>query len=181
MPTLFDLTLALGLAMDALALSIVIGALLPTGERRYAARPPLVFGAFQAAMTLAGWGVASLPGIALPPTAIAITVFVILVALGVKMIWEGARGETELTIVPAWPALLGMGIATSLDALAAGVGIGLMHAPIAVTATWIGLVTAILSLVGVLGGRLLARWLGRRPLIVGGVVLIALGVKALVA
>ncbi len=179
MPTLFDLTLALGLAMDALALSIVIGALLPPRAQAYAARPPLVFGVFQAAMTLAGWGLASLPGIALPPTAIAVTVFVILVGLGIKMIWEGVRGETELTIVPAWPALLGMGVATSLDALAAGVGIGLMHAPIGVTATWIGLITALLSLVGVLGGRLLAERLGRRPLVVGGLVLMALGIKAL--
>ena len=181
MPTLFDLTLALGLAMDALALSIVIGALLPPGARACATRPALVFGAFQVAMTAAGWALASLPRIALPPTAIAVTVFVILVGLGAKMIWEGVRGETELTIVPTWSALLGMGVATSLAALAAGVGIGLMQEPIGVTATWIGPVTAVLSLGGVLGGRLLADRLGRRPLVVGGLVLIALGIEALVA
>ncbi len=178
---LFDVTLALGLAMDALALSLVIGALLPPGERAYALRPALVFGVFQAAMTIIGWGLASLPGIALPQTTIAIIVFVILLGLGAKMIWEGLRGDAQLAAIPTWPLLLGMGVATSLDALAAGVGVGLMHQPIGVTATWVGLVTGVLSFAGVLGGRLFAKRLGRRPMVVGGVVLIALGVKALVA
>lgn len=180
----FDIPLGFALAMDATVVSVVIGMVVPVeagAMRRWAARPAAVFGGFQAGMVALG-GALGAPLLEwLPETALRVIVLVVLAALGLKMLWEARRGEEAARSLPGWKELLGLALATSIDALGAGVSLRLLgRDDVLAAALTIGLVTAVLCLVGTLGGRVLARVLGRTPLMIGGVTLIALGVFAAV-
>jgi len=73
-----------------------------------------------------------------------------------------------------------LAIATSLDAFAVGVMLPMLNAPLALSLVTIGIVTALLSVLGLYAGRHLGAMLGRRLDAVGGLVLVGLGVKILV-
>ena len=73
-----------------------------------------------------------------------------------------------------------LAIATSIDALAVGVTLPMLGAPLLTTVITIGVTTAVLSAVGLFAGRRFGAMLGPRLDIVGGLVLIGLGVKILV-
>lgn len=172
----YDLTLGLApLAMDALVVSIVIGMVLPLdapAARRFAARPALAFGGFQAGMVALGWAIGTPLMTALPENVLRIIVFAMLLGLGLKMAWEAWRGEAHEARLPGVVELLGMALATSVDALGAGISLRLLGRDTVVQAALtIGLVTAVLCLAGTLGGRALGRVLGRYPLVLGALVL----------
>lgn len=176
------LLLALGLSMDAVAVSICAGLARP-GERFWRAmRMPLAFGFFQALMPLLGWlgGQTFVERIAAWDHWIA---FALLAGIGGKMLWEAWRGEDECPAGGdpfAWGRLLVLSVATSIDALAAGLSIALIGLHVGVTVAIIGATTALLCLPAVrLGGRLGERWASRAE-VVGGLVLIAIGVRILV-
>lgn len=73
-----------------------------------------------------------------------------------------------------------LAIATSIDAFAVGVMLPMLDAPLGLSLATIGVVTALLSMAGLLAGRRFGALLGRRLDAVGGLVLIALGFKILV-
>lgn len=175
--------LAVGLAMDATAVAAARG----LTARRITTRDVLLvaglFGGFQALMPLLGWWL----GLRLGPLVqdwdhwIA---FVLLGALGGKMLWE-ARGSDE----PKAEAngdpfglriLLVMALATSIDAFAVGVTLPILHAPLGTSLVTIGVVTAVLSALGLFAGRRFGALLGRRLDALGGLLLIGLGIKILV-
>lgn len=178
----FDIPLGFALAMDATVVSVVIGMVVPAGEmRRWVARPAATFGGFQAAMVAIGWALGAPLLSWLPETALRVIVLVVLVALGLKMIVEARRDDGHAPSLPGWKELVGLALATSIDALGAGVSLRLLgREDVGAAALTIGLVTAALCLTATLGGRILARVLGRSPLVVGGVTLIGLGVLAIV-
>jgi putative Mn2+ efflux pump MntP len=72
-----------------------------------------------------------------------------------------------------------LGIATSIDALAAGITLPMLRAPFTLSIVTIGVVTAILSAAGLFAGRHFGAVLGKRLDVAGGVVLIGLGCKIL--
>ena len=107
--------------------------------------------------------------------------FIILVLIGINMIKEGKEEEEKCDIEIGLKALLGMGIATSIDALAVGLSFamnGQQHIYLYVMI--IGIVTFIISVVGTNLGSKVGELLGSKAHYFGGTVLIILGLKALI-
>jgi putative Mn2+ efflux pump MntP len=111
--------------------------------------------------------------------------FVLLVAIGGKMLAEGGNREKKETPhsdddLFGPKVLFILAVATSIDALAAGLTLPMLGAPMGLSLATIGLTTAVLSAIGLFAGRLFGASLGRRLDFAGGVVLIGLGIKILV-
>jgi putative Mn2+ efflux pump MntP len=179
------LLLSVGLAMDATAVAAARGLATPVITARHVALVAGFFGGFQALMPLIGWylGAQVGPWVQAWDHWIA---FVLLVAIGGKMLWE-ARGEGEDDDAPGpadgdlfgFKVMLLLAIATSIDALAAGFTLTMLDVPVALSLATIGLTTALLSALGLFAGRRFGAHLGARLDILGGVVLIGLGGKIL--
>jgi putative Mn2+ efflux pump MntP len=178
------LLLSVGLAMDATAVAAAKGLAAPRIRVRHVALVALFFGGFQALMPLIGWLVGSRVGelVAAWDHWIA---FVLLGGIGAKMLWE-ARGGADGEPPPNEADLFGLrtmfvlAIATSIDALAVGVTLPLLQAPLALSVITIGVTSAALSALGLFAGRRFGAVLGKRLDVVGGLVLIGLGTKILI-
>ena len=173
--------IGIGLAMDAVAVSLVSG----LAKRRLAPGDApsmaLTFGLFQAVMPLIGYalGVAAREWIQAVDHWIA---FALLGLIGAKMVWEGWHFHPDAVRGDPFGLrrLLIKGLATSLDALAVGVTLSVLDLPVWVSAAMIGLITAALCLPAVwLGARLGERWAARAE-ILGGVILAGIGGKILI-
>ncbi|AQR76037.1 hypothetical protein BXU08_19245 [Sphingomonas sp. LM7] len=179
LPLFSLLALALGLAMDAFAVSVAQGASTrstTTGTLRIAA----AFGLAQGLMPLLGWALGAAFEGAIRDIDHWIA-FVLLGLLGAKMLREGLIGA-DATPAPAllgW-ALLGAAVATSVDAAAAGITLPVIGAPIAIACGVIGLVTALLCVAGIRIGAAYGARLGKIAEITGGTVLILIGLKILI-
>lgn len=178
--------LLIGIAMstDAFAAAVGKGAAMRKPRLRDALRAGLIFGVIEALTPVVGWwlGRSALPLVDAFDHWIA---FGLLVLLGGRMIHAGLSGteEREAADDPASPArrhgfwtLAATGFATSIDALAVGVGLAFLDVNIAVVATVIGLCTLAMVTAGVMLGRVLGTIVGKRAEIVGGVILILIGV-----
>ncbi len=176
------LFIALGLAMDAFAVSIVAGSVYRQLRVRHALRMALFFGAFQAAMPLIG----SLAGLGLKTYISPYDhwiAFGLLAFVGGKMIYEAFAIESaEKNLDPSnLMVLLALSIATSIDALAVGVTLSLLTRSVAFAVVVIGLITFGLSYVGVVIGKRFGHFCESRIEALGGLVLIAIGVRILLA
>lgn len=177
--------LALGLAMDATAVAAARGLAVPAIRARHVLLVALFFGGFQALMPVVGW----LLGTRIGPLVEAWDhwiAFVLLGSIGGKMIWE-ARGkddddESEAPNVDhfALRSMFVLAVATSIDALAVGVTLPMLNAPFVLSIVTIGVVTAVLSIIGLYAGRHFGAVLGKRLDLAGGLVLIGLGCKILI-
>lgn len=179
------LLLALGLAMDATAVSTARGLATPKILPRHVALVALFFGGFQALMPLVGWLVGSRVGPLVQAWDHWIA-FALLSAIGGKMLWEARGGPAESDQDSRAADLFGikvmlvLAIATSVDALAAGFTLPMLNAPVLLSLVTIGLTTALLSALGLFAGRRFGALLGRRLDLAGGLVLIGLGTKILI-
>jgi putative Mn2+ efflux pump MntP len=170
------IALALALAMDAFAVALTQGAKFRPGLRGGLAIA-VTFGVFQALMPLAGWVIGAVALIYIEAVDHWIA-FGLLTFLGVRML-GGHVGEEEASHALTGRALLVAGVATSVDALAAGITLPTLSIAPLTAAALIGLVTFALSGAGVMLGRLAGdRW-GAWAERAGGVILIALGAKIL--
>jgi putative Mn2+ efflux pump MntP len=173
--------IAVGLAMDAFAVSLATGCTLGEKVRAgHVLRMAGTFGGFQALMPFVGW----LGGIRLADILGPFdhwVAFVLLAFIGVKMVVEGVRHDDCDVPSKKDPTrglvLVMLGVATSIDALAVGLSFGVTRAAIVVPCVIIGLVCAAFSGFGLVFGRKLGCRFGSRMEIVGGVVLVAIGVK----
>ena len=178
--TLTLLGTAWALAMDAFAVAAAVAASLPTMTFRHNFRLAWHFGLFQAGMPILGWfGGAALSSIM---TSVDHWIaFGLLVFLGLRMIWESRHPETrgeDYDPTRGW-SLVSLSVATSIDALAVGVSLGLIGVSIWVPSVVIGLVALVLTAVGCLIGRSAGHHLGQWAERMGGVVLIAIGARIL--
>lgn len=186
------LLLALGLAMDATAVSIASALATPRVRARDALLLSFMFGLFQALMPVIGWVLGNQFADAIAAWDHWLT-FVLLGGIGAKMIHEaithhhpgGPDAPKEAEKPPERnPFHLGtltlMALATSIDALAAGVTLPLLEIRLVTAAAVIGGVTFVLCLLGVSIGRRFGESLEGKLDIVGGLVLIGIGVKTLV-
>ena len=176
------LLLAFGMSMDAFAASIGKGATLHKPKFSEALRTGLIFGAIEAITPLVGWG------LGLVATRFVLQwshwiAFVLLVFLGARMILEGVRGCDEADMEPlrrhSFWLLVTTAFATSLDAMAVGVGLAFLQVNILYTALAIGCATLIMSTLGMMVGRFIGPMLGKRAEILGGLVLIGIGSQIL--
>ncbi|MGI5917980.1 MAG: manganese efflux pump MntP family protein, partial [Anaerolineae bacterium] len=173
--------LSVGLAMDAFAVSICSGMSMNPVRIRYALRIALFFGLFQALMPVAGWlgGLSFREFIASFDHWIA---FGLLAFIGGKMIYEAVKGgdECESQIDPSrLSLLLVLSIATSIDALAAGLSFSVLNVSITGPVIAIGVITAAISFAGVYLGRRCGTVLQSRAQIVGGLILLGIGTRIL--
>jgi putative Mn2+ efflux pump MntP len=172
--------IAIGLAMDAFAVSVSSGLAIRELKLRHALKIALFFGLFQAVMPVLGWlgGVSVRELIAHVDHWIA---FGLLTFIGVKMIWESFRLEPEEDrrdpLGMGW--LLTLSVATSIDALAVGITFALIDVTIVAPVIIIGAVTFVLSFAGVIIGDRVGHLFESRIEIAGGLVLIGIGVKIL--
>ena len=173
------LLIAVGLAMDSLAVSISGGIVMRPFCMRQSLRLALTMGIFQGGMTLLGW----LMGVSFSSYITAFDhwiAFILLGFLGGKMIYE-SFGEEETTISSfSTKTLLTLGVATSIDALAVGVSMAFLKTSIYFPAFIIGFVTFALSLMGVISGYRFGKIKGINVELFGGIILIAIGVKILI-
>jgi putative Mn2+ efflux pump MntP len=176
------LLLAIGLAMDATAVSVARGLQIARVLPRHVISVALFFGGFQALMPLVGWQVGSQLGPLLRLWDHWVA-FVLLAAIGGKMIWDAKAESGNLARPGADPfglsTMLLLAIATSIDALAAGITLPMLDAPLWGSIATIGLVTAACSAAGLFAGRQFGQRLGARLDLFGGLLLIGLGVKVL--
>ena len=167
--------LAIALAIDAAAVAAALGA---SGSSTSAVlRSAVAFGLAQSAMA----GLGAIGGAQLASFASGWdhwVAFGLLVVVGAKMALEEPEESPRAPDPTAW-ALVGMALATSIDALVAGVALPALDLPVGISVGIIGLVTAILAVVagrvGQAAGRLAGPWAMRGA----GVVLIALGCRVL--
>lgn len=173
---LASLLLAVALAMDAFAVALTQGARFRLGARGGAAIA-LTFGGFQAVMPLIGWAIGTVALVYVEAIDHWIA-FGLLSFLGVRML-GGHVGEGEAAHVLTGRTLLVAGLATSIDALAAGLTLPTLGVPPLLAVALIGIVTAVMSGLGVALGRIAGDRLGACAERAGGLILIGLGCKIL--
>lgn len=170
------LLLAVALAMDAFAVALTQGAKFrPSARGGFAIA--LTFGVFQALMPLIGWAIGAVALVYVEAVDHWIA-FGLLAFLGVRML-GGHVGEEEAANALTGRALLIAGVATSIDALAAGITLPTLDVAPLLAAALIGIVTFALSGAGVWLGRRAGDHLGEWAERAGGIILIGLGVKIL--
>jgi len=175
--------LAFGLAMDATAVSAARGLALTSIRMRHVLLVAGFFGGFQALMPVIGWALGARIGPLVQAWDHWIA-FVLLAFVGGKMLWEArgsGEGESESATVDhfALRSMFLLAIATSIDALAVGITLPMLNAPFMLSIVTIGVVTALLSALGLFAGRRFGTMLGKGLDLAGGIVLIALGLKIL--
>jgi putative Mn2+ efflux pump MntP len=174
------LIIAIGLSADCFA--VALSASIATKRFTFVNffRFPLTFGIFQALMMVVGW----LAGSAIIDLISAYDhwlAFALLVFIGGKMIWESFRKESdeEHKKYTSWLTLLALSIATSIDALAVGLSFAFLEVDIVVAGVTIGITAFIITIIGQLIGNRVGALVGKRAEIVGGLILIAIGIKIL--
>lgn len=182
MDILVVVLIGIGLAMDCFAVALAWGAQPGIDKIRLGVVFACVFGIFQTGMTLIGWAGGSLfMGIISPWDHW--VAFLILLVIGLKMIIEGFREETEdigePAMFPPVATILLLAVATSMDALAVGLGFALLNIDIIVPGLLIGLISAVFALAGGFLGANLEKILGNRIEILGGLILVGIGIKIL--
>ena len=170
--------LAVGLSMDAMAVAVCKGLSVQKLKPRHALITGLYFGGFQAAMPVIGYllGRSFQAYIESFDHWIA---FVLLSLLGANMIKEsfGEAEEVNCSFCPK--AMLPMAVATSIDALAVGVTFAFLQVAIVPAVSFIGVITFILSCVGVYIGHLFGAKFKSKAERIGGIVLILMGLRIL--
>ena len=174
--------LAFAMSTDAFAAAIGKGATLHKPKFSEAVRTGLIFGAIETLTPLVGWGLGMLASQLILEWNHWIA-FILLVFLGGRMIVEGFRGDSdEACEAPhrhGFWLLVTTAFATSLDAMAVGVGLAFLQVSIVTTALAIGCATFLMSTLGIMVGRFIGPLLGKRAEILGGIVLIGIGSEIL--
>ena len=184
------LLLAIALAMDAFAVAIGLGAKSQKQSKQYLLRlaiyAALYFGISQGVMPLSGYllGAVLLGWLA---TAAPWIGGGILILLGAKMLYEAFDGEVEAVLEDSFDRniqekmnhrmMFTLAIATSIDAMAAGFTLNLLAVNAWLACLIIALVTFGFSFLGVYLGKKFGTWLEDKAEMLGGIVLIAIGIK----
>ena len=176
----YTLGIALGLAMDAFAVSIAAGLTVRPFSGRHVFRLAFHFGLFQALMPILGWlaGQTINQWIADFDHWVA---FVLLGFVGGKMLIESFRPEDEKPTgdpTRGW-MLVTLSLATSIDALAVGLSLAMLNVSVWMPSVIIGLVAAAMTALGMTTANRLGARLGRWAERLGGVVLLGIGARIL--
>lgn len=177
---LFSLfAIAVGLSMDAFAVSVCKG----LAMRRLSLKNTIIiglwFGGFQALMPLLGY----LLGSQFQRYITSIDhwiAFILLALIGISMIRESfSREENSVNDSVDFKNMLVLAVATSIDALAAGITFAFLEVSILPAVSFIGIITFTLSMAGVKAGNLFGMRYKSRAELAGGVILIFIGLEIL--
>ncbi len=171
--------IAVGLSMDAFAVSVCKGLSLQKMKWKHAYLAGIYFGGFQAAMPLLGF----LLGVQFRESITSIdhwVAFILLGIIGINMVKEAISGGEEEGD-PSFDAksMLLLAVATSIDALAVGVTFAFLKVRILPAVTFIGLTTFVLSMAGVKAGNVFGSRYKSKAELAGGLILIGMGIKIL--
>jgi putative Mn2+ efflux pump MntP len=172
--------LAVGLSMDAFAAALCQGLCMKKLNLKHAAVVALFFGGFQALMPLIGWFLGKQFEVYITSVDHWLA-FALLCFLGGKMMYEGFKkgGECEVCQPFSVKRVLVLAVATSIDALAAGITFAFLKTDIIPTVLLIGFITFGLSFAGVAIGKRFGTSLANKADILGGAALILIGLKIL--
>ncbi len=171
--------IAVGLSMDAFAVSVCKGLAVEQVKGTHLVTAGLYFGGFQAAMPLAGYllGVSFQAAIMFIDHWIA---FILLGLIGINMIREAMGKEEEKVDASFGPkVMLPMAVATSIDAFAIGVTFAFLQVDIVPAVSLIGAVTFLFSAAGVKIGNVFGAKYKAKAEFFGGVILVLMGIKIL--
>ncbi len=173
------LLIALGLSMDAFAVSMSNGLALKCFRIRSATIIALFYGGFQAIMPVLGWlagkGLRDIISHFAPWVAFGLLAFI-----GGKMIYEAhflKEGDDKTCNPEKILVVFTLAIATSIDALAVGFSLAMLDQSIILPVLIIGLVTFVLSYLGVYLGNRFGSKFGSKIEVLGGLILIGIGIK----
>jgi len=176
------LFLAFALGLDAFSVAVAVG--MRSARPRQLFRLSWHFGLFQFLMPLLGWGFGKAAG-ALVGTASQWIAFTILIVIGTKMLAGEIRGPRPdmrpVDRTRGW-SLVSLSIATSIDAFAAGISLGMLSVSVIPVSLIIGVTAALMTLAGMLLGRTVSAslpWLTARTETLGALILYAIALKAI--
>lgn len=172
--------IAVGLAMDCFAVSLLGGSVMKKFDFSRAFKIAFFFGLFQGIMPVIGW----LLGLTMKNLIQDIDhwiAFAILFIIGLKMITQSfkMKDEERSFSIDNWYVLIGLSIATSIDAMIVGLSFAFLQVAILKAAILIAAVTFIISIAGVYIGKKSHGFIGNKAEAIGGLVLIAIGFKVL--
>lgn len=170
--------IAVGLAMDAFAVSVCKGLSMSKMEWKKAVVIGLYFGGFQALMPLIGY----ILGVGFEDKIKSIDhwiAFILLVFIGINMIKEAFETKEESNDKIDFKTMIILSIATSIDALAVGVTFAFLNVNILLAISLIGIITFIISMIGVKIGNVFGDKYETKAELAGGFILIFLGTKIL--
>ena len=172
--------IAVGLSMDAFAVSICKGLSVRKLKPRHAVICGAYFGGFQALMPVIGWLLGRQFEVLIKSIDHWIA-FALLVLIGANMIREAVKNEEENLNDSFTPrTMLPLAVATSIDALAVGVTFAFLDVEIVPEVSMIGVTTFVLSAIGVKIGNVFGAKYKSKAELVGGIVLVAMGIKILI-
>jgi len=176
-----SLLIGVGLSFDSFAVSVSCG--LVRKEIRFLQACKIAFSLafFQAVFPLIGW----LAGSSVKNLISSFDhwiAFLLLLIVGAKMVIEGIKADSKLNDFNPFKlsVLISLSIATSIDALVVGLSYGFLETPILVPVAIIGGVTFIASMLGMLFGKSIPAKRSRQSIVIGGIILIAIGAKILI-
>lgn len=169
--------IAVGLAMDACVISISKGMVHKTTVKQ-ALTIALFFGIFQGGMTILGW-LLGIPIKNIVSTFAPWIAFILISIIGIKMIYESFQDDKPDTDF-SLKEIMVIAIATSIDAFVVGISFAIINIPVINPAIIIGVITFILSFIGVYLGKRLGYLFGKEIEILGGIILIGIGVIILI-
>jgi len=173
--------IAFGLSFDTFAVSVSSGLILRGINFFNAMKFAFVLAFFQGIMPMLGWLIGSGVKKYMMDYDHWIA-FILLTVLGAKMIYESFQSEEERKPINPMrlSVMISMAIATSIDALIVGLSFAFFELNIYFTVILIGAVTFFVSMLGILFGKKAGARLGKRMEVVGGLILIAIGLKILI-
>lgn len=165
--------------MDCTAVAVAYGLSVRQGRLPTLLKLAAAFGCFQALLYLLGWALGSgLQDFIGPWDHWA--AFLLLAGVGLRMIQESFGAEEKELKPLVWMRLFLLALATSIDALAAGLGLALVEAPVALPAILVGLFSFLLPAAGFHAASRLGAGLGRWAERLGGAVLVVIGLRVLI-
>lgn len=170
--------LAVGLSMDAFAVSVCKGLSVKQLKAKHMLIVGAYFGGFQALMPLLGY-ILGIQFQAMIQQFDHWIAFVLLVLIGLSMIKESREEAENLNDSFSFKTMLPLAVATSIDALAVGVTFAFLQVNIVPAISFIGATTFILSAIGIRIGNIFGAKYKSKAELVGGIVLILMGVKIL--
>lgn len=172
------LLIAVGVAIDACFIAIARGMVVES-TINHALIIAILFGGFQAIMTIGGW-ILGTPLQTFVSTLAPWVAFILISIIGIKLIYEAFSDDESDNSGFKLKEIIVLAIATSIDAFVVGISFALLNTPILLPALIIGITAFLLSFLGFYIGKQVRYVFGEEIRILGGILLIGIGLFILI-